>query len=130
MPEKTRRYALYLALLLALVLTGLDRSAAWLHRPDADSTDIVIYSTTWCDYCAALREHLDTHAIPYTDHDVESSLQDGMGFWTLRGRGVPVSVIGPDVVHGFNLEGINHALAALGYPVASGATAGTPLLPE
>ena len=66
----------------------------------------------------ALRAHLDAHGIPYTDHDVETSLQGGMGFWTLRGRGVPVSVIGPDVVHGFDLDAINRALAVLGHPVA------------
>ena len=120
---KARRLALYLALMLALILLGLDRSAAWLHRPAADSTDIVIYTTTWCGYCTALRAHLDAHAIPYTDHDIESSLQGSMGFWSLRGRGVPVSVIGPDIVQGFDLERINTALAGLGHPVASTAPA-------
>mgnify|MGYP001813612308 CR=1 FL=1 len=120
---KARRYALYLALLLALVLLGLDRSAAWLHRPASDASAVVIYTTAWCGYCAALRAHLEAHAIPYTDHDVETSLQGAMGFWTLRARGVPVSVIGPDIVHGFDLEAINRSLAALGYPVTPG-TAG------
>jgi hypothetical protein len=86
---KARRTALYMALMLALILLGLDRSAAWLHRPAADSTGIVIYTTTWCGYCAAL-----------------------------RGRGVPVSVIGPDIVHGFDLDSINSALAGLGHPVS------------
>ena len=116
--KKARRIALYLALLLALVLLWLDRGAAWLHQPAADSADIVIYTTRWCSYCAALRAHLDAYGIPYTDQDVETSLQGGTGFRALRGRGVPVSVIGPDIVHGFDLDGINRALAALGHPVA------------
>jgi glutaredoxin len=113
-----RRSALYLALVLALVLLVLDRSAAWLHRPSGDSTAIVIYTTAWCAYCAALRAHLDARDIPYTDHDVETTLQGGMGWWTLRGRGVPVSVIGPEIVHGFDLPAIDRALIALGYPPA------------
>jgi glutaredoxin len=113
-----RRSALYLALVLTLVLLALDRSAAWLHRPSGDSTAIVIYTTAWCAYCAALRAHLDARDIPYADHDVETTLQGGMGWWALRGRGVPVSVIGPEIVHGFNLPAIDRALAALGYPPA------------
>jgi hypothetical protein len=63
--------------------------------------------------------YLDAYGIPYKDHDVEKSLSGLMGFWTLRGRGVPISVIGSEVVYGYDLEKINRSLAALGYEVDS-----------
>lgn len=116
-PDRSRRLALYLALSLALALLLFDRAAAWLHRPAADSTAVVVYTTEWCPYCRALRLYLDAYRIPYKDYDVEKSLSGMMGFWALRGRGVPVSVIGPDVVYGYNMAQINRSLAALGYQV-------------
>lgn len=91
--------------------------AAWLHWPAANSVGVVLYTTEWCPYCRSLRLYLDAYRIPYKDHDVEKSLQGMMGFWALRGRGVPVSVIGPDIVYGYDLEKINRSLAALGYQV-------------
>lgn len=115
--DRFGRIALYLALSLALTLLLLDRAAAWLHRPAPDSTELVLYTTEWCPYCRSLRLYLDAYRIPYKDYDVEKSLSGMMGFWTLRGRGVPVSVIGPQVVYGYDLEKINRSLAALGYEV-------------
>ncbi|HEX7026958.1 MAG TPA: glutaredoxin domain-containing protein [Gammaproteobacteria bacterium] len=115
--DRFGRIALYLALSLILTLLLFDRAAAWLHRPAPDSTGVTLYTTGWCPYCRSLRLYLDAYDIPYKDYDVEKSLSGIMGFWTLRGRGVPVSVIGPEVVYGYDLEKINRSLAALGYKV-------------
>ena len=116
--DRFRKGALYLAMTLAVVLLVLDRSAAWIHRPDADSTAVVIYTTAWCPFCRQLRAYLDANNIPYRDYDVEKSIQGGMGFWTLRGRGVPVSVIGPEIIYGFDMDRISRTLAGLGYKVS------------
>lgn len=113
--ERTRKFALYTAAALALLLVGLDRFAALMHRPDEDSTAVVIYTTAWCPYCARLRSALATSDIPFTEHDVEKSLTGQMGYWTLRGRGVPVSVIGAEVVYGYDLPRLARALNALGH---------------
>ena len=113
--ERYRHTALFAALLLALVLLALDRTAAYFHRPDADSTAVVIYTATWCPYCRQLRAFLDANDVPYTDYDVEHSFSGGMGFWTLRGRGVPVAVVGVDVIHGFDVASMKEALRRLGY---------------
>jgi glutaredoxin len=113
--ERTRRGLLYVALALALFLLGVDRYAAWAHRPGADSTRIVLYTTAWCGYCAALREQLSAADVPFIEHDVEKSLAGQLGFWTLRARGVPVSVIGPQVIHGYRERSLEAALAKLGY---------------
>ena len=100
---------------LALLLFGLDRYAVIAHRPGADSTAVVIYTTEWCPYCAKLRTSLAASNIPYVEHDVEKSLQGQLGFWTLRGRGIPVSAIGPRIIYGYDVARIAFALKELGY---------------
>lgn len=124
--DRLRRLLLCLAAALALVLLGLDRYAVAVHRPAADSTNVVIYTTAWCPYCAKLRAGLAASAIPYTDYDVEKSLQGQLGFWALRGHGVPVSAVGPEVVHGYDVTRLERAFSKLGYafrPVSRGAPA-------
>lgn len=113
--RKSRRVLLIVAACLTLLLLGLDRYAAFAHRPEADSKAVVIYTTAWCPYCAKLRTSLAASGIPYVEHDVEKSLQGQMGFWTLRGRGVPVSAIGPKVIYGYDVARIAFALQDLGY---------------
>lgn len=113
--RKSRWVLLIVAACLTLLLLGLDRYAAFAHRPGADSKSVVIYTTAWCPYCAKLRTSLAASGIPYVEHDVEKSLQGQMGFWTLRGRGVPVSAIGPKVVYGYDVARIAFALRDLGY---------------
>jgi mycoredoxin len=110
------RGLLLVALALSLVLFGLDRYAAYAHRPQAGSKQIVIYTTTWCGYCKALRSALVANKIPFTEHDVEQSFEGQLGFWTLRARGVPVSVVGPQVIHGYQMEKLQDALEKLDHP--------------
>ncbi len=110
-----RRILLASGLFLALGLLGLDRYAALVHRPSKISTKIVIYTTRLCPYCERLRRGLAVSAIPYLEHDVERSLQGQLGFWALHAKGVPVSVIGPEVVYGYQVEEIQKALGGLGY---------------
>jgi glutaredoxin len=113
--RRTRRALLIMAACLTLLLLGLDRYAAFVLRPGADSTAVVIYTTAWCPYCRRLRTSLATSGIPYVEHDVEKSLKGQLGFWTLRGRGVPVSAIGPKVIYGYDVARIAFALKDLGY---------------
>lgn len=113
--RKFRRTLLIAAACLALLLLGLDRYAAFAHRPGADSRTVVIYTTAWCPYCARLRASLVASGIPYVEHDVEKSLNGQLGFWTLRARGVPVSAIGPTVIFGYDVARITPALRDLGY---------------
>jgi glutaredoxin len=110
-----RRGLLVFALALTALLFGVDRYAAHAHRPTAESARVVLYTTVWCPYCATLRADLSASAVAYVDHDVEHSLQGMLGWWTLRARGVPVAVIGPSVVHGYDVEKIALALKHLGH---------------
>lgn len=116
---KLRRIALGAALSLALGLLIVDRYGAYVHRPSADATRVVIYTTAWCPYCARLRADLKASGVEYTEYDVEKSVQGAIGFWALRGRGVPVSAIGPKVVYGYRVDQIKSALNALGHSYRS-----------
>ena len=106
-------------LFTAITLFALDRSAAYIYTPKPNSKDIVLYTTDWCPYCNSLRIHLNNNSIPFIEHDVEKSISGVAGFWTLRGRGVPVSVIGPEVVYGYDIDTINQNLINLGYSLRS-----------
>lgn len=114
--ERGRR-VLYVLLVLAVLLFGLDRAAAYLYFPDPDAREVVLYATGWCPYCRAIRVHLRTNQVPFTEHDVEKSLAGMMGLWALRGRGVPITVAGPEVIYGFRLDRLDAALERLGYRV-------------
>ena len=115
--ERGRR-VLYVLLALTVLLFGLDRTAAYLYVPDADAREVVLYATDWCPYCRAMRVHLETNQVPFTEHDVEKSIAGVMGFWALRGRGVPITVAGPEVIYGFRLDRLDAALERLGYRVS------------
>ncbi len=106
-------------LFTAITLFALDRSAAYIYTPKANSKNIVLYTTDWCPYCNSLRIHLNNNKIPFTEHDVEKSISGVAGFWVLRGRGVPVTVIGPKVVYGYDIDSINQNLIYLGYSLSS-----------
>ena len=106
-------------LVTAILLFVFDRTAAHIYKPQADSTDIIIYTTEWCPYCNSLRIHLKNNSIPFTEHDVEKSISGIAGFWSLRARGVPVTVIGPEVVYGYDIDTTNKYLINLGYSLPS-----------
>jgi len=112
---RTRKGLLVFALSLAIALLAIDRYAAYMHRPAKNATQVVIYTTTWCPYCKQLREDLAASKVPYVEYDVEKSLQGQLGMWALRGRGVPVSAVGSQVVYGYRVDQIADGLRNLGY---------------
>ncbi|HEX5056935.1 MAG TPA: glutaredoxin domain-containing protein [Gammaproteobacteria bacterium] len=114
--KKPRLIHFVIAVLLALLI--MDRGAAWLYGPKPGSKDVILYTTTWCPYCESLRAYLKGYNIPYIERDVEKTLAGTLGWWGLgHGRGVPLSVIGEQVVYGYDLVKITAALRAAGYSV-------------
>ena len=110
-----RQRVLFTLLLTAVILLAVDRIAAFFHKPTSDSKEVFIYTTQWCPYCESLRIHLNTHNISYIEYDIEKSISGFAGYWVLRARGVPVSVIGPSVVYGYDINKINQSLENLGF---------------
>lgn len=104
-------------LLVSLIFFAVDRFATHLYSPKKGSSAVVIYTTTWCPYCKALHSTLNQYRIPFTEHDTEKTIQGFLGFWALRGHAVPISVIGDQVIHGYDGQEITDALVSAGYKI-------------
>ncbi|MEM9384412.1 MAG: glutaredoxin domain-containing protein [Pseudomonadota bacterium] len=64
--------------------------------------EVVLLSTSGCRFCNSEREYLAEHDVPFVEYDVSS---DSRGAQLLRmtGRhGVPMLIVGDEVVQGFN----------------------------
>ncbi|MEM8843842.1 MAG: glutaredoxin domain-containing protein [Pseudomonadota bacterium] len=96
--------------LFALYQFGVNR-----YIPESGATDIVIYTTDWCPYCKTLRKTLDKYQIPYAEYDTEKSIDGMLGYLALGGRGVPVVVVGENIIYGYDGIEITDALADAGY---------------
>ena len=110
---------LFRILLFVLILFIFDRAVAYMHVPKSGDTAITLYSTQWCSYCASLRMYFDTHAIDYKEFDVEKSASGVLGLWAFRARGVPLVVVGTDIIYGYDMERITAALDRLEPRLAS-----------
>lgn len=106
---------LAIILIVCIVLVALFQFARSQYVPAPGATEIVIYTTEWCPYCKALRNILDKYQIPYTEYDTETSLHGMLGFLLLGGRGVPLVVIGENIIYGYDGIEITNALSDAGY---------------
>lgn len=116
--RRSRGPLLALAILLAVLggLLALDRTLTYAYHPARGNPPdgVVILTTQWCGYCAALREHLQHNGIPYSERDTERSWAGYWGLYAVRARGVPVTAVGQEVILGFSPR-IDAALAEAGY---------------
>ena len=113
------RIALYGLLGLVALLLATDRLVVWRFNP-LDSNPpkaVVLYSTAWCGLCAQIRTCLRVSNIPFDERDVEKSMRASVEWWTLRVRGVPATLVGSELVYGFNTKKLTSTLGVAGYPV-------------
>ena len=64
--------------------------------------EVVVYMTTWCKVCARTRHYLSSRGIRFTERDVERSAQGWHEYRQYSGDGVPLVVIGDQVMRGYN----------------------------
>ncbi len=77
----------------------------------SDKSKVTIYTATWCAFCHAAKQYLDTLGVKYEDLDVETDPANGMAALTKSGqRGIPVLDIDGDIVIGFDRPKIDNAL--------------------
>ena len=100
-------------LIFLLILFALDRAVAYIYIPDANSKTVALYSTEWCSYCASVRIYFETHNIEFKEYNVEQSAAGMLGLWAFRADGVPVVVVGSEVIYGYDLEKVSTALESL-----------------
>lgn len=63
---------------------------------------VTLYATEWCGYCAATRQFFAANGIQYTELDIEKSSEAAEDHRRLGGNGVPLIVVGDDIVNGYN----------------------------
>ena len=91
---------------IELLLNPIDNTAL-------QAQDVLMYSTSWCPYCAKTRNFLQQADIPFTELDIEKSDSALKQYQQLGGRGVPVLKIGRIVIQGYDPELMRKALERL-----------------
>ncbi len=138
-PERKVNWARAAAMAVGVFIVAVgaafvvERVLAYSHNPvrTNDPNSVVILTTSWCGYCRSLREHLTQLHIPYVDLDVENTTEGRYAYLALRGTGVPMTVIGDQVIRGVGRDdgvpwrAIDTVLARVGYD-ASEARSGPP----
>ncbi|MEI7856371.1 MAG: Uxx-star family glutaredoxin-like (seleno)protein [Methanomicrobiales archaeon] len=71
-------------------------------------TTVAVYSTQNCPYCRMAKAFLDKHGVPYESIDVGADSEAAQKMIDISGqRGVPVIVVGNEVIVGFDSERLN-----------------------
>ena len=116
-------------MLLLMLLLG---AAAWsavswwqgrevvLHADDprqlTGETGIVMLAAEWCGYCRKQQQDFEIAGVRYRVLDVDQ--EEGQRAASALGtRGVPVTVVGQQVIHGYDTAALDKSLAPLGYDV-------------
>lgn len=73
---------------------------------------VVLFSTHSCGYCKKARRYLEGQGVAYQEFFIDDSEQAYDQFKDLGGRGVPLLVIGDEVIKGYNPSAISEALIA------------------
>ncbi len=63
---------------------------------------IIMYSATWCGVCKTAKKYFKNQGIPFREYDIEKSAKGRKDFKRLRGKGVPVILIGEQRMDGFD----------------------------
>ncbi|HEY5738218.1 MAG TPA: glutaredoxin family protein [Gammaproteobacteria bacterium] len=72
--------------------------------PAVDSKSVIMFVTSRCELCQQAREHFRANGIPFDEHDIKKSETAAKAFKKLKGRAVPVILIGRKRMDGFHAE--------------------------
>ena len=113
------RIALYALLALVGLILATDRLVVWRFNPlnSNPAKAVVLYSAEWCGLCAQIRTCLKASDVPFEERDVEKSMRASAEWWALRVRGVPATLVGAELVYGFNTQQLTSSLDSAGFAV-------------
>ena len=105
-------------LLLIALIGGVSQNQTkikhWLNPPPPripGNDKVVLYSTTWCGYCAKTRAYFADNNIKYEELDVEQTDQGRTFYQQIGANGVPIVTINSNtVIRGYDPDGIDAAL--------------------
>ena len=78
------------------------REPVSVARADMTQPEVILYATEWCGYCTATREFFVSNGIQFTELDIEKSAAGNAGHKRLNGNGVPLIVVGENIIRGYN----------------------------
>ncbi len=67
-----------------------------------NNSKVVLYTTSWCGYCAKTRRFLSKNGISYEEYDVEKSDEGRDQYNALGAGGVPILLINSEIVRGYD----------------------------
>ncbi|MFP7722657.1 glutaredoxin family protein [Lysobacter sp. A3-1-A15] len=85
-------------------------------RHETGDRRIVMLAADWCGYCQKQRKDFELANVRYRVLDIDTPEGD-RAMKALGARGVPVTVIGQDVVRGYDTAALDEHLQPLGYRV-------------
>ena len=98
----------------------LARREAPLHADDprllTGDTKIVMLAADWCGYCRKLQAEFEREGVRYRVLDIDQ-VEGGRAASALGIRGVPVTIVGQEVIQGYDTATIKSRLKPLGYDV-------------
>ncbi|MGO1002034.1 glutaredoxin family protein [Lysobacter sp. CA196] len=75
---------------------------------------IVMLAADWCGYCEKLRKDFELADVRYSIIDIDTPAgQRAMS--AVGARGVPVTIVGQEIVYGYDMDEIKDRLKPLGY---------------
>jgi glutaredoxin len=80
----------------------LRQAPASSSKASGEAGPVVLYSTSWCRYCAQARAYFAANRIRFQEHDIEASASAHAEFKRLGGKGVPLIVHGGQTMSGFS----------------------------
>ena len=113
-----------------VLLLLLAAAGAWHHfqrdaqpalHPDDPRTStgddrIVMLAAEWCGYCRKQQGDFERASVRYRVLDVDTPEGD-RAMQAMGVRGVPTTIIGQQVVHGYDTAALDRGLTRLGYRV-------------
>ncbi len=94
----------------ALVLLQNRTSLHLLINPidtqQLSQSDVILYSTRWCPYCAKARRFFHKANIPFTEYDIEKSPDRYREYEAYELPGVPLIIIGTTAIQGYDPKAI------------------------
>lgn len=70
----------------------------------SQSGKVVLYSTVWCPHCKRAKAYFSANGIGYTERDIEKSTTARREYKKLGGEGVPLILIGDQMMRGFSAK--------------------------
>lgn len=83
-----------------------------VSKSNVAATDkVVMYSASWCGVCKAARQYFKAKRIPFMEYDIEKHAKGTRDYRDLKGKGVPIVLLGEQRMDGFSAESFERMYA-------------------